>query len=293
MLWSYGDRLLLGILAFADAPRPRGADPARRGRARRAPHRRVHPHRLSESAEHVITAAMIGVGLMVLIVVVIPQTWAPIGRTVRAVNTAAPLAVRPSPTKLEKSEDEVQDFPVHAARAVFGFLGVMLILGAATYASTGYIRWSARPGQRLPGLGQAGDRGAELGLGDGERQPQPVAMGTGQREPVRRRHGDPVPKGGVGEAGRDRRRELDPQRQAAVLGTGHRQEGSASASSATSSAAQGQLGVATIEGPGVAAVLSSRARAMAWLTVDDPRSWVALTRTSWAATGNGSRQCHS
>lgn len=81
---------------------------------------------------------MIIVGVAMLLVAVIPQTWEPLGRIVLAVNTAlAPLAVRPFAQLFHKEEDEVQLFLVKAARVVFGFLGVMGIMGAATYASMG------------------------------------------------------------------------------------------------------------------------------------------------------------
>jgi hypothetical protein len=84
-----------------------------------------------------IAALMIVGGLAMLLIAAIPPAWAPIGRAVHAMNTAlAPLAVRPFAALFHKTEDEVQASLVHAARFTFGFLGVVLILGAATYAST-------------------------------------------------------------------------------------------------------------------------------------------------------------
>lgn len=84
-----------------------------------------------------LVGGMIVVGLAMLLVASIPQTWAPIGRTVRAVNTALPFGPKLLAEVWEKDEAEVQDDLVKAARVVFGLLGVLLILGAAIYGGTG------------------------------------------------------------------------------------------------------------------------------------------------------------
>lgn len=84
-----------------------------------------------------LAAAMIVVGLALLFTAAIPQTWAPVGRAVLAVNTALPFGVRAIADAFHQDEAEVQEQLVKVARVVFGFLGVMLILGAATYGATG------------------------------------------------------------------------------------------------------------------------------------------------------------
>jgi len=85
-----------------------------------------------------IAAAMIVVGLALLLAAIIPQAWEPLGRIVLTVNTVfAAFGARVFAQLLRKDEDDVQQFLVKAARVVLGALGVMLILSAATYASTG------------------------------------------------------------------------------------------------------------------------------------------------------------